>query len=459
MGVLIFRKSIFWRLLSAFTVIILISILLSSTVEFMITRSELPQLLTSIKTRNMALILSSAYTRDKGWNSLKNEIDRIDRGENVKSSKLLLMRVVVKDLAGNTLYNSFSDLVYLENLPLIKGDSMDILDLDTMRTTGTVITYISRSYLDQETSKFLLSIFKARLLQGFLSFCILVIAAVFLSRRISAPISTLTKATRSIAQRAQVSLLPVKSADELGQLSESFNRMILSLETQKKLRRQLIRDVSHEISTPMTVIRLEARGLQDQMVSSDEASMRIIGEIDKLGNLVQDLDWLAETDSGEFQISPEPCSVGTLVTEEMERWAFKAEMAGVSLFLLPLPACLPLLNIDATRMSQAVGNLIGNGLKFTSPGGFLELRCSKNDDSVNISVRDNGSGIAPENLPFLFERFYRVESSRERSSGGRGLGLSIVKQIVELHHGGIQVDSTPGQGSCFTISLPLPSSL
>jgi len=455
MGMLSIRHSIFWRLLSAFMLIILVSIALSSSIEFMMTKSELPHLLTSLRTRNIAQILSSAYTRDRSWINLRDEIDRINRVENTDADETFSVRIVVRDLSGKTLYNSFSDLVLLENRPLIEGDSVNIIDTETSEVAGTVSLYISRHYLEQETSKYLFALFRARFFQGLISFFVLIIAAVFFSRRITAPITSLTKATQSIAQTGKVSLLTVNSSDELGQMSESFNRMILALENQKKLRRRLISDVSHEINTPLTVIRLEARGLKDHLVPLESASQRIIGEIDKLDNLVQDLDWLAETDSGEFQINPEICSPGRLVTDEVERWKFKAEIAGVSLSLLPMAPDIPDMNLDAGRIGQAIGNLISNGLKYTESGGFLEVGCFCESGSVHISVKDNGAGIAPENIPFLFERFYRVESSRERSSGGRGLGLSIVKQIVELHKGEVSVDSSPGQGSCFTISLPL----
>jgi signal transduction histidine kinase len=203
------------------------------------------------------------------------------------------------------------------------------------------------------------------------------------------------------------------------------------------------------------VICLEAKGLKNNLVSSEKASSQIIDEVDKLTNLVQDLDWLAETDSGVFMIHPEPYSIEKIIINEIERWRLKAESTGISLVLTPIPPGLPDLYIDVLKISQVVGNLIENGLKYIPEGRSIFVGCKKEDDFIVLSICDNGPGINPEDLPFLFDRFYRAEKSWDLSKRGRGLGLSIVKQIVELHHGSVRVESSPGLGSQFYISLPI----
>jgi two-component system sensor histidine kinase BaeS len=254
----------------------------------------------------------------------------------------------------------------------------------------------------------------------------------------------------------------VKSSDELGQMSASFNQMMTALQTQQDLRKRLIDDVAHELNTPLSVIRLEAKGLRDEIQTPADAADHIIEEVDTLRDLVHDLNWLAETDSGALQLKMASHSLGRLLTTEVERWQLQAQVADVKLALLPLPPDLPSIQLDAVRMSQALGNLIQNGLQHTPAGGRVTVRCRVEDgwvetartEFVEVAVCDTGSGIAAEELPFVFERFFRTDPSRQRDTGGRGLGLSIVKQIIETHQGQVWAESELGEGSCFRFRLP-----
>ncbi|MCK5674356.1 MAG: HAMP domain-containing histidine kinase, partial [Spirochaetales bacterium] len=249
-------------------------------------------------------------------------------------------------------------------------------------------------------------------------------------------------------------LLPVESKDELGRMSESFNRMISSLEAQKKLRKRLISDLSHEILTPLNLIRLEARGLLDEITLPLQGASRIIEEVDQMKHLIEDLDWLAETDSGEYKLKRQMLSIGPLISKEVENWILKGALEGKKVHLIDLPKELPLLYVDPIRFSQALGNLIENSLKYSYKKSSVEINCSLEDDRAVISVIDKGSGIAPEDEPYLFERFYRADPARTPQNGGRGLGLAIVKQIIELHGGQVWFTSIKNEGSTFSISLP-----
>ncbi|MBI9096888.1 MAG: HAMP domain-containing histidine kinase, partial [Spirochaetaceae bacterium] len=366
------------------------------------------------------------------------------------------LRIIVRDNHGKTLYNSFTDLVQRDDSPLIEGDSVRIVDYDTFEITGTITVYINQDFLERETGEYILGILKPRIIQGFLTIVIALVAAALLSRRITSPIKALTRATRGISQRGKTQLLPVNSADELGQMSQSFNQMITSLQKQRELRKRLISDVSHEINNPLNVIRLEAKGLQDEIITSDEASARIIDEVDTLSNLIHDLDWLAETDSGEFKLKKDYYPIGKIIQTEVDRWQLNAQIAELRLELTPLPRDLPILYIDAMRISQVLGNLLENGLKYSKAHGSVTVSCEVENQKVVISIADTGPGIPAVDLPYVFERFYRVDQSRVRSKGGRGLGLSIVKQIVEMHNGCVWAESRKGEGSCFYFSLPAP---
>ncbi|MDE2765042.1 MAG: HAMP domain-containing sensor histidine kinase, partial [Chloroflexota bacterium] len=282
-----------------------------------------------------------------------------------------------------------------------------------------------------------------------------VLLAAWLSKRIAAPVTALTEATQAIAQ-GDTAQLPVTSSDELGRMSAAFNRMTSALETQRELRRRLINDVSHELNTPLTVIQLEAQGQRDGLQTADSASDHIIQEVDRLRGLVTDLDWLAETDSGELRLALETASVYELLTTEAERWQPQAHARQVELRMEEL-GDLPDMELDPMRMSQALGNVVRNAINCTDAGGSVALRAwLEGGEILAISVTDDGIGIDAADLPHVFERFYRTDQSRSRGIGGAGLGLAITRAIVEAHGGAVSVASDGrGQGVSVTFRLPL----
>jgi two-component system sensor histidine kinase BaeS len=246
-------------------------------------------------------------------------------------------------------------------------------------------------------------------------------------------------------------------------MSASFNQMMTSLETQRDLRNRLIDDVAHELNTPLSVIRLEAKGLKDEIKPPNDAADQIIGEVDLLSNLVYDLNWLAETDLGALRLEMEEHDMGHLLKAEVERWQLQAQGSNIELELRSLPDDLPVIYMDIKRINQVLGNLIENALQHTLAGGRVTVECQSIDDwlgtvrteFVEVSVCDTGAGIPAEDLPHVFERFYRADLSRQNRTGGRGLGLAIVNQIMEVHQGEVWVESELGSGSCFYIRLPI----
>jgi signal transduction histidine kinase len=458
--------SIRWRILGAFLLVILLTVLISTGFEYWSGVKELSDFSTKIRTEDLAVTLSEQYTRDKSWENIDailtrygilidSEKIRAADEKGVDLTERIPWRVVIKDNEGTVLADTYAGLDQTEIDLHVEGEPAIIKDIDTGQEVGTVTVGINRDILTAESRRFLASILYPRLIQGLITAAIAMLLGVWLSRRITAPVIALTEATQAIAQSGDTQLLPVTSSDELGQMSASFNQMMTTLQTQRDLRKRLIDDVAHELNTPLSVIRLEAKGLRDEIKSPTDAADQIIGEIDTLSNLVYDLDWLAETDSGALRFKMASHSIGQLLTTEVERWQLKAQAADVELVLQPLPSDLPPIHMDAMRMNQALDNLIENALQHSPSGGRVTVQCRVEAGWVETSVCDTGSGIPTEDLPFVFERFYRTDPSRQQGKGGRGLGLSIVKQIVAAHQGQVWAESELGKGSCFYFRLPV----
>ncbi|MCF6335833.1 MAG: HAMP domain-containing protein, partial [Spirochaetales bacterium] len=272
-------KTLFIRILNSFILIILLTTILSTAIEFLSTGKELPRLLTEVRTKNIAHILGATFTQEKGWDTLQDNIRWIEQ-ENFKQTDIPAIRIIIRDRDGKTLYNSFTQLPLKSDSPLIVGGSVPILDFETGEVKGSVTAYIDKSYLKEETVDYIISILNPRLLGGGITILIALLTASLLSRSITKPIRALTAAAEEISMKEASPLLPVNSQDELGQMSESFNRMIHSLEHQRELRKRLISDVSHEILTPLNHIRLEARGLLDEITLPDYGASRIINKVD-----------------------------------------------------------------------------------------------------------------------------------------------------------------------------------
>ena len=356
---------------------------------------------------------------------------------------------------GRVVKDNLSELPPGTTAPDLSGHRGRVFDLEANRPMGHVYVDVNSERLSTESKGFLNALLYVIIIGGVLTAGVAILLAAWLSKRITAPVTALTKVTQAIAQ-GDTTRLPVTSSDELGQMSAAFNSMTSTLEMQRELRRRLINDVSHELNTPLSVIKLEAMGLRDGLQSPENASDHIVQEVDRLTGLVTDLDWLAETDSGEFRITREASSVRELLSAEVDRWQPRFQARHLELSL-ELHEDLLHMGLHRMRMSQALGNVVGNSINCTEPGGSIVVRAGlESDEALGISVADDGIGISASDLPHVFDRFYRTDQSRTRRMGGTGLGLAITRAIVEAHDGTITVDSDgPGLGATGTIRVPL----
>ncbi len=285
-----------------------------------------------------------------------------------------------------------------------------------------------------------------------------VLVALWLGSRIVKPVVTLTQATRVIAAGGTPPRVPVVGRDELAELGHAFNRMAAQLTEQEEQRRRLFAGIAHELRTPLSVIQGTLEGILDRVVEpTPERIAALHSQAVLLKRLITDLRDLSLAQAGQLQLNRRPTDISGVVRETLEALAPLADERAIEL-RLELSTSLTPVAVDADRMRQVVQNLVENALRHTPPGGEVRVRLRDgNGDGMDLQISDTGSGIRPEDLPHIFEHFYRADESRARSSGGTGMGLAIVKSLVEAHGGYVRVESAPGSGSTFTVTLPKAS--
>jgi histidine kinase len=281
--------------------------------------------------------------------------------------------------------------------------------------------------------------------------------SLFFSRSVIAPVRAMSRATQRIAEGRYDERVRVNGTDELAQLALYFNQMAEKLNQIESMRRRLIGDVSHELRTPLTAIKGSMEGLMDGILpATEETFQQIHTEADRLNHLVDDLQELSRVEARAYQLDIHPLDVSSIVQTVTKRFASQVESKRISLDLELTPDLPPIL-ADEDRAVQVMTNLTGNALQYTPEGGRITISAKQVGTEVQIAVRDTGIGIPPEHLSHIFDRFYRVDKSRSRQSGGgSGIGLTIARSLIEVHSGRIWVESAgDGKGSTFIFTLPI----
>ncbi|MBE2199136.1 MAG: HAMP domain-containing protein, partial [Anaerolinea sp.] len=304
-----------------------------------------------------------------------------------------------------------------------------------------------------------------------LAFVTAVLVSTFITRRIIKPVQEMKAASQRIANGRYDERVQVTGEDELAELGRSFNRMAHELAQTEERRRQLIGDVAHELRTPLSSIKSVMEGLQDGVLRPEpETFASVEQEANRLQRLVRDLEELSRAEAGQIQLEKEPINPADLVETAVSRLRPQFADKQVSLNT-DTPPDLPAITVDPARMTQVLLNLLGNALQYTPSDGRVTVQCSvisnqlstksehclpNTDHCLLIIVTDTGIGLTADQLPHIFERFYRVDKSRSRAGGGSGIGLTISKHLVKAHNGRLTATSPgPNQGSTFTIVLPV----
>ena len=272
----------------------------------------------------------------------------------------------------------------------------------------------------------------------------------YLTTRALRPIDTIAQTAQQITAADDLSRrIPYAGQDELGQLTRIFNETLGRLDRLFNAQRRFVADVSHEMRTPLTTIRGNL-GLMQRLGYDEEAVAAIDGEAQRMTRLVEDLLLLAKADAGRLSLEKSLVELDTLLLEIYNQAQLLSESVDVRLGSIDQARVMG----DPDRLKQLLLNLVSNGLKYTPEGGSVTLSLRRDTEWVRIAVSDTGIGIPAEDLPHIFDRFYRVDKARSRAQGGTGLGLSIAKWIAEAHGGELAVESAVGIGSTFTITLP-----
>lgn len=275
--------------------------------------------------------------------------------------------------------------------------------------------------------------------------------AAAVARRLLGPVEELTAATEDLRAGDLSRRVGVRGDDEVGRLASAFNDMAAALERNEELRRNMVSDTAHELRTPLTNLRCQLEALEDGLLAPETATFSsLTEEVAHLESLVGDLQELALAEAGQLRLDPQPLDLA----EEAARAADQRRRPYAAAIDVEIGE-LPPVRADRQRLHQVLTNLLDNALAHA--GGRVRLTARLRDGEVEVRISDDGPGIAPEHLAHVFERFYRTDPSRQRATGGAGLGLAIVRQLVKAQGGEVWVESPPEEGATFAFTLPWAS--
>jgi len=312
---------------------------------------------------------------------------------------------------------------------------------------------MGRRLLGAAEQSFMTNIDRSIWIAALIAIVIAAIGALVLARRISLPLSTLTTSATRFAQGALDERVDASGPREVGELADAFNEMADSLSEAEALRRRLVADVAHELRNPVAALRAQLEGVAEGVLEMDDArAVSLVADVKQLSRLVEDLQTLSVAEAGRLPYLIEQIDIAEVVGVEIER-AQPNVHEGVSI-AVDADARSHLVDADAARVGSVVRNLLSNAVRHTHDGSIV-VTVHAGDGVVRVEVTDTGEGIPAEDLPFVFERFYRADSARAQDTGGAGIGLAIAKRIIEDLGGSMFASSEPGHGA--TVGFDLPS--
>ena len=398
--------------------------------------------------RRIAHLVARGYGDDGEWRELQPILER--------TGPAFGRRIVVRDREGNVVGDSHSRRGPFErrrhidrsDTPLVLGDRQ----VGAMEITPAAS---AASIPDPPVSRLVSTLNTYLLWTGLVAGIGGVLLVSLVSRQLLAPIQALGAAATRLGRGDLTQRAPASGPKEIRELADSFNLMAESLQEAEQHRRNLVADVAHELRTPLFNVQGYLEAIKDGLLEPDEATIDTIHrQVLHLGTLVEDLRLLAQAEGGVLHLDLQPDSLDDVAHRAVEGCRVRAEAKGLTLIYVAGEG-LPPIAIDRPRIAQVIGNLLENAIQHTETDGTITVRTYANGpNGVTLSVEDDGEGIPPEALPLVFERFYRVDPSRARTTGGVGLGLTIAKRLVEAHGGSITAESNYGRGTIVSFMLP-----
>lgn len=404
--------------------------------------------------------LATAYQREGNWDFLRNRPDRwfdvMRPDPDAARATDDLRPPLASDLTGALFRIALldKDKKRVTGYPAIGEDALVQPVVVNSETVGWLAVTPFQSVTEAGGERFQQYQLRTSLVIGVFSLLLAMLIAWWIARTLLEPVKRVAAATHRLASGDYSSRVAVASDDEVGQLSRDFNQLAYTLERNEKMRREFMADVSHELRTPLSVLRGELEAIEDGVRSLDQSSMKSLqGEVSMLSKLVDDLYELSLADVGALTYRKAPCLLNDLLENSlaMYRDRFTARQLQIDLELPRQPVELL---ADASRLQQLFSNLLENAVRYTDVNGTLRISVGVDRDTVRIDFLDSGPGVSADQLPRLFERFYRGESSRNREHGGAGLGLAICRSIANAHDGSLVADHSPYGGLWLILRLP-----
>jgi len=446
--------SLQFRLLLAFTLVVVVTIGATFFSIYQTTRSEIGQFeqrAEDIRVGRIEDELAQYYYQQDSWEGIQPLIEQW--------GNLHGWRIILTDNQGMVIADSQGDLLgepYQADAPgraILTPWEED--SIGTLYTSPELLPRAGFAPPPPSAPVLYLAIGRFFLWGGLVAVAIAVALAFFLSWRTLAPVKALTFASERLGRGDFSQRVQIKDRGELGELARTFNSMAGDLERAEKLRQNMVADIAHELRTPLSNIQGYMEALRDGMMKPDKETIRsLYEEASLLSRLVDDLQELSLAEASELKLVRQPEDIGELIRQAAAAVEAQEKTKGLSL-AVELPKKLPPVNIDSRRIGEVLRNLLENAAAHTSQGDTITVAAKQWDRLVEVSVTDTGEGIPAEELPNIFERFYRVDKSRTRATGGSGLGLTIAKRLVEAHGGRIEVQSEAGKGSRFAFTVPV----
>lgn len=444
---------------SFFTVVILIAVL------FLVWEGEFQKYSRTNLQRvadTAAASISEAYQQDNAWTDevLAHASTVIALSSDVGVQIILPDDTIIFDASVTTIESSGSRNTK-SNVKFTPEEAEDIVVSDVLDATGTRVGYVrvwafgSNPLMTRSEAQFRQNTYSAILMAAVLAVVAASIVGTVMARGLAKPVNRITETARSVRSGDLTARTGINGDDEIGKLGETFDSMATKLEKDLQHERRLTSDVAHELRTPLMAMQATVEAMQDGVLPCDVEHLGTVAdEVRRLSRLVDAMLQLSRIENGTTPFNPQRTEMVGLIKSIYESQHQLFHEMGLRLRLrVDVPREEAYAEVDRDMIRQAIVNLLSNGLRYTEPGGYVIMGIAQDRSDVLISVKDTGMGIAPEDLSRVFNRFWRAEASRERVAGGLGVGLSMVNEIVDRHHGFITVESELGKGTEFIIHL------